>query len=778
VLDLEMKQKLSNILDNAIAYLVFIVAAVTPLLFFNQTTEFYEMPKLAFLVVATIVLLALWIISWIVKGKIVLTRTPLDIPLLVLLVVVLISTFFSSTRYSAIYGNFPRVHGSAVAWITYILLYFVSVAQLRTSARVKGLLYAFYGSATVISVVSLLSFFKLYMPFDFAKAVNFTPTGSTFSALALLLMLLPLPLISLVKQNKYFPPAVAMVLAILSSVNVVLLGSLSYYIVLALIYVLCCLAVKKDELKKALGMFLIPAILSVIVLVLAYVPGNGLQGLEAAFPKEIQLPLGISWKVSISAFRDAPFFGTGPSSYLFNFTSYKPIEFNQLAYWNFSFDTAHDELLQTVGTLGAFGIITLFVLCIIVIVSALRRIANKSFDESEESPYLTSALGISGIIAIVVLVMHASTLVSTVAMFFVFAAFMMSQKSIKEKVLEFSLGIKALSHENKQFDLFPIIIFIVFLILIVPVLFKTSKVVSADYYHRLALSQANKSGVLTYQYLQKAESLNPEVDLYRVDMAQTNFALANAIALQKGPNEKNPNGSLTNEDKKTIQTLLSQAINEGRVSVALSPRSARNWEVLASIYRNITGVAQNALAFALDSYGRAIQRDPLNPALRLSVGGIYYSAKNYDTAIRYFTDAANLKPDYANAYYNLSIALKDKGDLQTATTIADQLVGLLAKTPNSADYKAATKYDADLKAKLAALNKETQEAQAARATQQTAPAAQTNSALQNSNLPSVNINNLNNPPKTVVSPAPVKANPEANVPTLTPVPTVAPTATP
>src|SRR5205085_1208293 len=143
-------------------------------------------------------------------------------------------------------------------------------------------------------------------------------------------------------------------------------------------------------------------------------------------------------------------------------------------------------------------------------------------------------------------------------------ALMASQKSIREKVMHLSMGIKASSGDN-QFDLFPVITFIVLLIAGVFVLFRTYSVVSADYYHRQALVGANKNGSLTYTNLQKAENLNPFIDLYRVDMAQTNFALANALAVQKGPSVANKNGSLTDQDKRTIQTLLSQSINEGRV---------------------------------------------------------------------------------------------------------------------------------------------------------------------------------------------------------------------
>ncbi|MGH9857204.1 MAG: hypothetical protein ACRD4B_05095, partial [Acidobacteriota bacterium] len=333
---------------------------------------------------------------------------------------------------------------------------------------------------------------------------------------------------------------------------------------------------------------------------------------------------------------------------------------------------------------------------------------------------------------------------------------------VRSRVMRLSMGIKASTSDNKQFDLFPILIFVVFLAGVIPFMYKTFNVVAADFYHRQALAQASTNGTATYENLQRAETLNPYIDLYRVDMAQTNFALANAIAsraIQQAGDEASPAAALTDQDRQTIQTLLSQSINEGRAAVALNPRSSRNWEVLASIYRNITGVANNALTFSLDSYGRAIQRDPLNPALRVNVGGIYYSLKNYDLAIRFFSDAANLKPDYANAYYNLSIALRDKGDLQNAYLVAQQAVKILSSNKDSQDYKIATQLLDELKGKVAEENKEQGQEQTASASAQLSP----ESALDDQNLGEVEVNELNSAPQ--VTPAPtVRPNPNTNLP--------------
>ena len=734
-----MGNKLSNYFDQIVFLLVLAIAGVTPLVFTNLTTDFFDTPKLIFLVGATILVVGLWSFSWVLKGKISINRTPLDLPWIGLLVIVLASAFLSVSRYPAIFGNMTRMHGTLISWVTYIVLFFVIVSNLNTKDRLRSLWYVLLGSGLIVAIVSIFSFFKLYLPLDFAKSVNFTPAGSTFSALAVMFLVWPLTLISIVKPNKFLPLPVALASAAVMGIAMALIGSLPIFVLMAITVGLCLKTVGEKQVLSKSAMLLVPIGLSLFIVVLGYFrfPGNIFQQTSSSFPREIQLPLGISWKVTASAFRDAPFIGTGPATYGLNFTAYKPNEFNLLNYWNVSFDTAYNELLQVLGTLGFFGLAAWIIIGVTVF-----RIAWKYLNtEGIEGWMAVSSIG-----AIMLLFVHATTLVSMVTTMVIWAALLMAQDSIRERIAHISLGLKASMADNKQFDLFPLFVFIIFLVACIPLTFKYFNTVLADGYHRKALSVASSSGTQTYQYLQKAEALNPYVDLYRVDLAQTNFALANAIAGQA-----TGSAGLNDQQKQTIQTLLSQAITEGRVAVTLNPRSSANWEVLGSIYRNITGVAQNSLTFALDAYGKAIQRDPMNPVLRVTVGGIYYSAKNYDMTVRFFSDAVNLKPDYVNGYYNLAIALRDKGDLANAKLIADQAVNILQKDPTTPDYKAAKALVEDLKSKIAAVNPVKP------------PAAETNSALQNPKLPDVNVPSLSNPPESS-TPAAVRRNPDAVLP--------------
>ncbi len=745
-----MREQFAALVNNLITLLLMVTTLLTPLIFAPFFTEFFEIPKTVFLVTLVTSLLVLWAFLWVLNGKVLITRTSLDLHLLILLAVVLISTYLSETRYAAIFGSLPRVHGSAVTWISLIVLYFIATSHIRTKSQVKALFLSLLASTSLVAIMSLMAYFGIHLlgqALPFTNTLNFTPSGSSFSATALIILMLPLLFISIIKRSELLPTFLAVILTAIFGVTLILIGQWPVWLVALLSLALTVVLNKRSISIENLPLLLIPIILSVAILFLTNLPTNTnpLRQKASDFPREIQLNPIASWKVSVSSFRDAPFFGTGPSSYLFNFTNYKPLEHNNTKFWNLRFDTGFNEYLQVLGTLGGFGIIAFILFSFFVLLFAFRGLASNLYRDD-----LSSALSLSAILAIILLLIHVNTVVLGVAIFILLAMLMAIHKS-SGKVEEFSLGIKTSRLTDSNLvtgDLLPLILLLPILILSGFIFWQLKNAVLADYYHRLALNAAANRGLDTYNYLIQAEKLNPNIDLYRTDLAQTNFALANAIAAQKGPSDASPGGSLTEQDRKNIQQLLSQAINEGKAAIALSPRSAQNWEILASIYRQISGVAENALLFSLDAYGRAIQQDPLNPSLRLSVGGVYYSAQNYDLAIRFFSDAVNLKPDYANAYYNLSIALRDKGDLQGAQSAAERVVALLQANPDSEDYKTASSYLSDLKNRIATGSAEGPKI--------APPAAEQQSALEEEGLPKVLDEKLKQGPQNIATPPAVK----------------------
>ncbi len=786
-----MKQTLDKYLNTAFQVGLIITVLSTLFFFLNSTTDFYETPKFFVLLVFTGIFLVLSTVRFAVSERVVFSRTPLDLPLLLLLVIGIVSTVLSPSPFIALLGNQLKLNGSLVAWAIYIIFYFIVINNLKGVKNVRKVVYLLVGSGLVLSVISLLSYAGLtLLPKPWTHGLNFTPTGSNFATTAILSLLLPVAALEILGNSKPLMKVAGAVALAVFGVTIALTGVWATYVA-ALVGLGVVLLLTRPKLtNSSLPLLIGPVIIVAAVTLLSYIPpvGNTFNPFYTQaqkFPRETQLPFPSSWKVSVSAFRDSPFWGTGPATYLFNFTNYKPIEFNQTSLWNVRFDSAFNEYLDVLASLGGIGLLALLSLTALYITAVKKtfrlrhpEIVSGSYQEIQnrvrnDNNRLTLGLAIAGLLFFVILLLHASTLALWVVGLILIAGFMAlntqdndspkyrdpnSFRTFFNRVAN-TVAPTETSSETIRIDALPSILLIAALVLVGGAFFLGGQYLVADFHHRTALNAvAQNQGLLAYNELVAAERLNPYSDVYRTDLAQTNFALANAIAVAKGPSTASPSGTLTDADKQNIQVLLQQAINEGRNAVSLAPRSTVDWEILGNIYRQISGVAQNALLFALDSYGRSIQNDPLNPLLRLNVGGTYYAIKNYDMAIRFFTDAINLKPDYPNAYYNLAVALRDKGDVTTAQQVAEQLLTLI-KDKNSQDYQTASKLLDELKNSTSKAASESS----------TPPAAQSNSALNQKELPKV----IDLPkPDSIATPSAVKK------PNSTPEPTPSPTATP
>ncbi|MBI4039727.1 O-antigen ligase family protein [Candidatus Daviesbacteria bacterium] len=717
------------------------ITLIIPFLFWNLTSEYYETPKFLAVALFTAILFLIWALKFVTEGKVKITRTPLDLWLLLILGTAIISTIFSSSHSVSILGNLPRISDSLAAIVVYILFYFALIYNLKQTNLAQHIITLLTISGIILAGVALLSYAGVYLPPAWTKTPTFTPSGSIFSTNAILILTLPFLLFSLLHNNNFVSKIVVGLVLILYGTVLALTGSAPEFIAAAAVLILTFLAAPKNEVKKALAFILLPILVASGIWFL----GSPKLGTKNNFyqkaqnfqdSKEIQLPFQASWSVAVTAFRDRPLVGSGPGTFMFDFTTYKPIEINQTSLWNIRFDQPFNEYLLFLATVGGSGLVALLILTVAFLSSAYKTLSSMSSIYNQ----LAKPVAISGVIFFVLLALHSATVVVWIVGILILACYMIVNKNVTE---DLEIGISAVGSKSNQlrFDLLPGILLLLILGLIGYSLFWGTKATLADISHRKALNAAAQNrGLDAYNALVAAENLNPYVDLYRANLAQTNFALANSIAASKGPTQASPSGSLTDADKQNIQVLLSQAINEGRAATTLSPNNAANWEILGSIYRQISGVAQNAFQFALDSYGHAIQLDQFNPVLRLTVGGIYYSAQNYDQAVRFFTDSVTIKPDYTNGYYNLAIALRDKGDIKSAIAAATQATSLLSDQ-NSSDYKVASQ-----------LLKSLQEKEATQ-TAQVAPASQTNSALQGKNLPNV----LNLPqPESIATPPAVK----------------------
>lgn len=377
------------------------------------------------------------------------------------------------------------------------------------------------------------------------------------------------------------------------------------------------------------------------------------------------LPLEASWQIAIDAIKNlkTAFLGVGPGNFLNAFTQYKPLSFNNTDFWMMRFDISGSFLLQLlseVGLLGAIAYCLIFTNFLAI------------YQKDRRNPLFFSLL----------ILFTASLFLpgSLVGLFLTFIILGLISREKSENSFQ------------EQSVIFPRTSLVVTVMLLLIVYWFGFRWYLGEIYFRDSQVAASQNqAAQTYDLEIKAIETNPYLDLYHLTYSQTNLALASSLAQKDNPSDS---------DRQNITLLIQQAIREAKLATSLNPNKAANWSNLAFIYRNLLNAANGADNWTVTAYIQAVKLDPLNPLLRIDLGGVYYSLKNYDSAIQQFNLAVNLKPDYANAHYNLSAALREKGDYQNAFREMQTTLSLV--DPNSDDFRKASTELESLREKIPA----------------------------------------------------------------------------
>lgn len=408
-----------------------------------------------------------------------------------------------------------------------------------------------------------------------------------------------------------------------------------------------------------------------LIIVLAFI-----VNLLAVFPSKKTAPslpsFSASWAVAIESLKESPLLGVGAGNYLTAFNRFRPVTYNNSKLWALRFTTGADfpiSALTEAGLLGFAAFAILIVAAARLKIKILKSLKNKNLDYSYLSFVTTLMVSLA-----VLIVLPVST--PLLVLLFCFLSLATTTTANNINLMTFSPNASGSYSTNR---ILPFLIGIPVAAACIALLFFGGKALSAEYKFNQGLVALTKNdGKGTYELIRSAIALNPYVDRYHATSAQVNLALARIIAQKT---------TLTDQEKTTVAQLIQQAIAEGKATVLLNPSRAGNWDLLGRTYQSIMAFAQGADQFAITSYSQAVTLDPINPNLRLSLGGIYYALGRFDDAIKVFELAVLAKPDLPNARYNLALAYKEKGEIDNAITQMTLVLSLVDK--NSQDYSVA-----------------------------------------------------------------------------------------
>lgn len=374
-----------------------------------------------------------------------------------------------------------------------------------------------------------------------------------------------------------------------------------------------------------------------------------------------------TWAISIDTLKESPLWGIGPGNYLTAFNRFRPLSYNQTDLWAVRFASGRNfylTLLTETGLLGAAGVILL-------LVAVYRKSRAKLAD-------LLKLPGLSALLVLLILLALFPATTTLIVLMFILLSLATKTRKTSLNLTATPISTPETKTSGKYASRFPaILISLPFIIAVLVFFFYASRALAAEVKFKKALDAlvANQ-GTQTYDLMREAINTNPFVDRYHASYSQINLALANSIA---------QNEDITDEERSTIAQLIQQAIEQGKTTVTLNPQRAGNWELLARTYQAIMAFSQGADVFAIQTFNQAVALDPINPGLRISLGGIHYALGNYDDAIRTFELATFAKPDHANAHYNLAIAYREKGDIQKSINEITLVLSLVNR--DSDDYE-------------------------------------------------------------------------------------------
>jgi tetratricopeptide (TPR) repeat protein len=642
----EQRVEIINYLEKASVAIFCLLFLIFPIAFTSLTTDFFILPKQALVIFASLAVVIMFGVKTLLLGKVRIRRTPFDLPILLLLLALLLSAIFSAVKIDSFTNVLPVIMAG--------IAYFGIVYNTKNEKSVLALITSLLAGAILLSLISLFTFFKVYIfPFDFAKNVAFTPAGSILDQALYLLFVLPIGLYFLapfILKRK--------------------LGETSEE--------------KRIDIIKIVGFggasLLILVGLSVSIYNLLKVPGNF-----------VILPLETGFQTAFAAISQDSgrilqglLFGSGFGEYLMDFTRFKQATFNlNPTLWTFAFTHSSTFVLELLATTGILGFFSYLFLCYKIV---------------REKPLFVPILIV--LAASFVLPLSFYTLV---VIFFLLAVYASLRGLIdNQKYFDVELELVALkkgflafapeSQREKGYGkMLSYTVFAVIVVLTLSIGYLSYDYLATNIVFEKSLVAASKNdGQLTYndQTATLATFTGKYNDVYYRVFSQTNLSLANSLAASV-PKGASPSA----QTQQTIYTLVQQSINTARQATTMSPLNTIDWQNLATIYRNLIGFGQNADQFAILAEQQAVQLDPTNPQAYIALGGIYYQLGQWDKAQEQFQQSANLKPDFANAYYNIAHTLIQKNDLKDALTALQTVRSLVLK-----DQANLSKVDQEIKA--------------------------------------------------------------------------------
>lgn len=656
---------------------IYLSVFLLPLWFLPWTASSLDFNKQALFLVLVFTAIVCWLIKTLLSGKLELNLTLLNIPVIILILVYAASTIFSLSRYGSFWGFPLDVSSGFLTLIGFALLYFLIANIFLKKEEIFWLIFILISSGFLAAVFGFLQLFgKFLLPWDFTKVNSFNTIGTLNSLGIFLAILLPLTIALMFTTRRliFWFLAASSLLFLLELIFInfwlawlVLVVGSSFLLVFS---ILNFRETKKFSLISLLMVFLVIGLFFVVFRI--SLPGS------PAIPTEISPSWQAEFNIIRSVLRESPLLGTGPGTFVYNYSKFKTKDLNQTAFWDLRLERGASEIFDKLITTGLLGILATAALFLIFLLMGFKYLKEKISVAGKKTELFFGVF--SGLLATVLSQFLYPTNLSLTLVFWVsLASFgVIFQEERRSKSLK-------LSPPRILFFSFVLVLTLIFGF---GLLFIGGQKYLAEVKY-LQGFKAWQSGQteLAIEKISQASNLNPNLDSYWRDISQLYLVKLNE-ALERGD-------LASEETAEKVQFFAKNSMNSAKKATDLNPADTANWSVAGFIYQNMIGLAPGVEDRALSFYQKATELEPTNPYFFAEMGRVYLAksdlsaqqnketekAENLKTAKDYFEKSLGLKQDYALAHFQIALIYIREGKIKEAI---DRLEALKLTAPSDA----------------------------------------------------------------------------------------------
>lgn len=615
--------------------------------------------------IGTVISLFFWLIARLGEGKFVLPKDRLILFAGAIPAVFLISSLFSSSLYTSLFGSGFEV-GTFGSMLILFIIFFLSSIYFKEEKNPWYFLGSIALSAIILSVFQLFNIFVGFGSFfgRFFQGIssgNLVGSWNDFALLFGMFVLLSLYSMEFLKTKKIYTIASYFLLVtgmfFLIVVNIPLVWILvAIFATVLFVYSISVQhqgvnIVHGEEKKKK---FPFQALIVVFISLFFLVGSNSLGLLISKYINlpntEVRPSLMATGNIAIKAIKHNPFFGTGPNTFVNDWDLWQPKEITKTDYWNTSFSSGYSFLSTILVTTGLLGFLAMLLFIVVFFVRGIQSLII-ALKNTLSNYFIFTTLMISIYSWVSVIVYNPNIIMLTLA----FASsgmiigILVNKKGILVKEYSFLKDPR-----SSFFSILGLMILLVATVFVVYIYI--NKFVSIVYFSKgLNVENTTESLSRSEKMIINAITLDKN-DFYYRTLSQVYLSQMGVLI-----NDKNLSQDIL---KASLQKLVNAAQSSALGAVTQNPKQYLNYMNLGNVYSSLVSLSvEKSYESAVQAYDRAKVLAPNNPAVLLARAQLELTNKNKEEAKKIINEALVLKENYTDALFLLAQIENDDGNV-------------------------------------------------------------------------------------------------------------------